>query len=232
MNKVALFVDWENVRREIQHFQRKDANRGYATFDYNNVSHIVTLVNKAIDNEKERLYRIFFYTAEPLSLETIKNRANSGMRAQIDKYKESDSGQYEKMERLNHKISGIIKELALQDFFAVRLGELRLQGFSSELQPIIVQKQVDMLLGLDISHVAYQRLVDNIVVFSKDTDIIPALKCARINGLTVSIAHIKEGYKIPDKLRKHTDTIREISLVKEFHRDISNELDTETCSRF
>lgn len=51
-----------------------------------------------------------------------------------------------------------------------------------------------------------------ILVFSKDNDIIPALKCARINGLNVFIAHITGGFKIANKLRLHSDGIREIGL--------------------
>jgi len=39
-------------------------------------------------------------------------------------------------------------------------------------KPIINQKQVDMLLGLDISPVSYMKLVDNILIFCKDSDII------------------------------------------------------------
>lgn len=74
-----------------------------------------------------------------------------------------------------------------------------------------------MLLGLDIAHVAYQHLVDTIIVFSKDTDIAPALKCARMNGLHVSLANIKDGKEIiSPTLRKHADSTRLISLLKEF----------------
>ena len=42
-----------------------------------------------------------------------------------------------------------------------------------------------MLFGLDIAHVSYNRLVDRILILSSDTDIVPAMKTARINGLQV-----------------------------------------------
>lgn len=76
-----------------------------------------------------------------------------------------------------------------------------------------------MLLELDISHIAYNKLVDRILVFSKDNDIIPALKCARINGLSVFIAHITNGFKIANKLKLHSDGIREkqYKIFKIFH---------------
>ncbi|WP_334098142.1 NYN domain-containing protein, partial [Helicobacter typhlonius] len=118
------------------------------------------------------------------------------------------------MGEIRQKIIDFVKHIAFEDYFAVRLGELKLSGFDSNGKPIINQKQVDMLLGLDISHIAYQKLADKAMVFCKDTDIIPALKCARTNGLEVVIASLKEGYKIADKLKKHSDIIREKSLLE------------------
>lgn len=117
------------------------------------------------------------------------------------------------MERINRMVSENTRHIAFKDFFAVRLGKIKLQGFDDK-KPIMNQKQVDMLLGLDIAHVSYQRLVDRILVFCKDTDIVPALKCARINGLQVCLAHIKEGYAIAAELKKHVDMVREVSLLK------------------
>lgn len=94
------------------------------------------------------------------------------------------------------------------------MGELQLKGKDDKDNLIINQKQVDMLLGLDISHIAYNKLADSILVFCKDSDMLPALKCARINGLNVFMAHIENGFEITKKLRVHSDGIR-IKKVKE-----------------
>lgn len=218
MKKVAIFVDWENLRKEIESIQKirpKDLN-----FNYNNISDVSRLLKHPIDKSKGDLvlYRIFFYTAEPISFEIQLQKANKSMKNKINKFKQSNMQKYEKMENLRKKIISFIKDISFEDYFALRLGEARLQNFDKDNNPIISQKKVDMLLGLDISHLAYNKLVDQIIIFCKDTDIVPALKCARTNGLNVSLAHLKNGWKIPNSLKKHTDTIIKIDFVNEFKK--------------
>ena len=54
--------------------------------------------------------------------------------------------------------------------------------------PIFEQKQVDMLLGLDVAHISYCRLADRaLILCCNDTDMIPAMKLARVNGLQVIV---------------------------------------------
>ncbi|WP_221272315.1 hypothetical protein [Helicobacter gastrofelis] len=65
---------------------------------------------------------------------------------------------------------------------------------------------------------AYNKLVDCILVFCKDTDIVPALKCARINGLNVSVAHLEHGFQVAKKLKVHSDGIRTIGIQEVMHR--------------
>lgn len=163
--KIAVFVDWENLRKDIENIQRNH-KEFKEKFNYNNAKQVANLIKSFIE-EDEKLYRVFFYTAQPLDL-TIRQR-NSHFKW---------------------------------------LGELQLQGKDDRNKLIISQKQVDMLLGLDISHIAYNKLVDSILVFCKDSDMLPALKCARINGLNVFIAHIENGFKITEKLKIHSDKIR------------------------
>ena len=47
----------------------------------------------------------------------------------------------------------------------------------------IQQKGVDMKIGLDISSLAYKRLVDQIVLIAGDSDFVPAAKHARREGI-------------------------------------------------
>lgn len=210
MKKVAIFIDWENLRKDIEQCQKCSKHRDLIQFDYNSIDDIVRLVYQPLQHDEE-IYRIFYYTAEPLSLELeLKNSKNNDIKQSIQKLK-NQSEKWEKHEKLRKKILANIEQIAFKDYFAVRLGKLKLQGFNKE-RPIINQKQVDMLLGLDIAHVAYQKLVDRILVFCKDTDIVPALKCARINGLQVCLAHLEEGFSIAAELKKHVDMIRKISL--------------------
>ena len=69
-----------------------------------------------------------------------------------------------------------------------------------------------MLIGLDIAQLSYEKRVDKIIVFSKDTDMKPAIKVARINGIHTIIATFEEATsEIPKELRAHIDTARKKS---------------------
>ena len=69
MKKVAIFVDWENLRHDI-----KTLKVSASDFNYSNAKHIMKLLMSFLDKDEE-LYRIFFYTARPKSLakKSIKN---------------------------------------------------------------------------------------------------------------------------------------------------------------
>ncbi|MCI2236829.1 NYN domain-containing protein [Helicobacter sp. 14348-15] len=207
--KIAVFVDWENLRKDIESVQIKNADFK-EKFDYNNARQVSKLIKSFIDKD-EQLYRIFFYTAQPLNLETKMNEKNFKY---LKDYKKDHNERYEKMNKITEKIRRFITDISFEEYFALRLGELQLKGKDDKDNLIINQKQVDMLLGLDISHIAYNKLADSILVFCKDSDMLPALKCARINGLNVFMAHIENGFEITKKLRVHSDGIR-IKKVKE-----------------
>ena len=62
MKKVAIFVDWENLRQEIEYICKNPkysvrlTHEGRFLFNYNNLKHLTLLLNKFIDAEKEDLY--------------------------------------------------------------------------------------------------------------------------------------------------------------------------------
>lgn len=65
MKKLAIFIDWENLRLDIQNIQRRNKN---IHFNYNDASSVMQLIHSFICDDEE-IYRIFFYTAQPLDLE-------------------------------------------------------------------------------------------------------------------------------------------------------------------
>lgn len=114
---------------------------------------------------------------------------------------------------------------------ALRLGSLAMQGWKLNkkniraimenlgaqrpLQPQdvsinLVQKEVDMLMGLDIAWITASSMVDKIVLLTGDADMIPAMNFAREHGMLVFVA--KFGYYLSDKLREHSDGVVEFSL--------------------
>nr|HPK54769.1 NYN domain-containing protein [Smithellaceae bacterium] len=106
-----------------------------------------------------------------------------------------------------------IENMQIQEFVAVRKGKLKFRGFKDPpacKHIDVVQKQVDMLIGLDIAHVSYNKLVDRIMIFCADTDLIPALKTARINGLQVILTCCSDVHSTNNNIKKHSDFIRDI----------------------
>lgn len=113
----------------------------------------------------------------------------------------------------------IMGKLAQKNYFATRTGTLKFRGWvlkessykkkeltDDDFEPSFEQKGVDMRIGLDISQYAYDKSVDHIVLVSNDTDCIPAMKCARKNGIKMSLISLQKA-KISPELKCHTDMI-------------------------
>lgn len=191
MKKVAIFVDWENIRKCI--FEQASITQKNKV-NYNDTKNVIKFINSFLINGDEETYRIFCYLADPYS--GTYNGVN---------YSKSKSYQF---------ATAFIEKLSIEDLIAVRKGYLAMRGLDSKGTPIFIQKQVDMLLGLDIAHVSYNKLADRILILSADTDIIPAMKTARINGLQVILGFcpdIQTTTDIHRELKEHSDFIRPIN---------------------
>jgi len=71
------------------------------------------------------------------------------------------------------------------------------------------QKLVDVLMGIDIVNYSLKGLVNRIIVFCNDTDILPAVKEAKRNGIKVILAVFQEYTNTLNKqLIEHFDVIR------------------------
>ncbi|STQ85712.1 NYN domain-containing protein [Helicobacter muridarum] len=186
----VIFVDWENLRHEIKKIHRDQQYTSFneVTMDYNNAYHVIALIHSFLLKE-ERLKKIFFYTAKPLEEKLL------------EKNKEEHN---KKVAQITQFLDDIVR----LPFVATRLGVSKFRGIDSHGHPIIIQKQVDMLIGLDIAHIVYNKLADRIMIFSKDIDLIPAMKCARTNGMTTILANLKNGFEINHSLIKHSDLLR------------------------
>lgn len=73
--------------------------------------------------------------------------------------------------------------------FAVRLGRLQHQGVDAAGRPILVQKQVDLLLGLDIGLLSAKGRVTHIALVAGDSDLLPAVRAAKDEGVSVWLFH-------------------------------------------
>lgn len=121
------------------------------------------------------------------------------------------------------------RELKSKRKFALRLGKLSSNELYYNLKPDItksllngtksissltsddfklniVQKGVDMRIGLDISSMAYKRQVDQIILIAGDSDFVPAAKLARREGIDFILDPM--GNSISEDLLEHIDGIR------------------------
>ena len=164
--------------------------------------------------ESVELYRIFFYDCPPLTKQL--HYPVSGRSLVLARTQEAQL-----RNRLHHSLHGSRK-------VALRLGRLS-EKFSAwrarpdavkrwiaapnEFAPSdddfeidVVQKGVDMRLGLDVASMAFKRQVDRIVLIAADADFVPAVKLARREGIDV-VLDTMGAHAAPDLLQ-HVDGVR------------------------
>jgi uncharacterized LabA/DUF88 family protein len=159
-----------------------------------------------------RLHRIYFYDAKPLEGHATAPLGGEGI----------DFGSSDIAARNKRIQSALLRE----PFFALRFGELVHEGWqlkpkvlnkavapvtvhSTDFQPTIRQKGVDMRIGLDIANLTLKRQVQVIVLVTADSDFIPAMKFARREGAQLFLVTL--GYGIKDGMREHADLVIETS---------------------
>jgi uncharacterized LabA/DUF88 family protein len=82
-----------------------------------------------------------------------------------------------------------------------------------DFKPQLEQKGVDMRIGLDIATLSTDRRVDEIVLVSADTDMIPAMKHARKSGLHVVCVQLPSPPARPlaQEFLAHADFRRDVN---------------------
>lgn len=123
---------------------------------------------------------------------------------------------------------GLLDTLEMRDNFALRLGQAKAHGWrlgsgalrslqdsarqiaAEDLVPNITQKGVDLRIGLDIARLSLTNSVQAIVVVSGDSDLVPAFKFARREGVRVYLDHLKHG--VMRDLKAHADIVLDVAL--------------------
>ena len=119
---------------------------------------------------------------------------------------------------------GLQQSLELQSDMALREGDAVVHGWAlgdavlqniitngprmlqaRDFVPNIEQKGVDLRIGLDIARLSLRQMVDVIVVVTGDSDMVPAFKFARREGVRVYLDHMGHGVK--RDLKAHVDLI-------------------------
>jgi len=163
------------------------------------------------DLPQHDLLRIYFYDAQPLS--GVFHNPVSGAQLNLG------------VTRVyaNHK--SLIDKLELTPNFAVRLGVTMMHGWrlgnrasaslarnpraptAQDFVPDIEQKGVDLRIGLDIARLALREKVRVIVVVTGDSDLVPAFKFARREGVRVYLDTLGRTTHVRRELKAHADVV-------------------------
>lgn len=89
--------------------------------------------------------------------------------------------------------------------FAVRLGVMKYRGNDEYGKPIYLQKQVDLMLGLDFALLSAKRSITHAALISGDSDMLPAIEIAQGAGIAVWLfsgeeqSHAGELWRVADE---------------------------------
>ncbi len=183
-NSVAILIDGGFF------LKRYPIVYGKSTSPEEIVKNLYTAALKHVDAE-DYLYRIFYYDCRPIT-----KKVHHPITNVVIDY--SKSTQYTLR-------NGIFNELKKRRKVALRLGELRDTGnwiirpskakdlFSkrisiealsaSDVYYEVIQKGVDIRIGVDIASLTLKKQVNKIILISGDEDFIPAAKLARREGI-------------------------------------------------
>lgn len=91
------------------------------------------------------------------------------------------------------------------------------------------QKGVDTKIGLDISTLAYEKLVDKIVLVTGDSDFVPAAKLARMKGIEVVLDTL--GFTVSEDLALHVDGSHTFNMVKMIYKALDSKVDPDNIDK-
>ena len=200
--RYAIVLDGGFVIKKLE-----NANKRFPNAD--DVEALCQQLQKRAELDKVDLLRIYFYHARPakdiLTNPIDKSQLNLGATPIYAKHE------------------SLLDTLELKPDFSVRLGETvthewRLGSSAmkalmktprpvqpGDLVPNVSQKGVDLRIGLDIARLALREMVQAIVVVTGDSDLIPAFKFARREGIRVYLDTL--GHGVWRDLKAHADRV-------------------------
>lgn len=189
-------------------------------------SHLYTKVSGQEKKQPIELYRIYFYDCPPLDIQTrYPLPAEPGHKTTPRKNFKDDpryllrTSLHEELRksrktalRLGTLVDNKQWQLtthAMNDLIKGKRewGQLSNEDFYYDIK----QKQVDIKLGMDITMLAYEKLVDVIVLVAGDSDFVPAAKHARMKGVDFILGPLRQT--VSPSLSEHIDGTHNFSLI-------------------
>lgn len=174
---------------------------------------VVRFAKNCIEPKQEEIYRIFFYDCPPYEAgpSPIKPHPLGAATPIVEPA------------AITHQ-KQVMDILRGEEYFAVRTGELSFDGWlplsdslndvittgraftANDFKPLIRQKGIDLKIGVDTTLLAKDRLVERLVLVACDSDLVPAMKLARREG--VQIVLVSLGASVKKLLKEHADIYR------------------------
>lgn len=163
---------------------------------------------------EDYLYRIFYYDTEPLDkkghnpvskklIDFKKTATAQSQTALLESIKRTPNFALRLGKTVWTKNSWILDPDKLKDLLNKKIGVDDLQEV--DVRPLIQQKAVDMKMGIDISLIATKKIADLLIIIAGDSDIVPALKLARREGMQVCLDPLRNP--IRPEVSEHVDFI-------------------------
>ena len=242
--KTAILVDGSFFIKRVEHYRRKYFGSQPPFTPDNLVKILVNIKNRHLTNRQSsvsakyfhHLYRCFYYDAVPLDLKIhypIKKDGKGPMIKDFSKEPENICRrQFFELLKQQRKIAlrlGTVKHNKQWNLKAQVLANLlegNLEFAKLETNDFYLearQKGVDIKLGIDIATLAYEKLVDQIILIAGDSDFVPAAKLARTKGIDFVLDSLRNY--IDPSLNEHIDGLNNYDLVSIIQTVLDHEPD-------
>lgn len=214
MGRFAVLLDGAFVVRRLQRMSVAGAlGESARAIEASDIAALVDRIRAHARLRDHELIRAYFYDAPPLS-----GRKANPLGGQNYSF---DGPVRLQNQRLHDQIR-------TQSDFALRLGEAVFRGWRlrkeilessppisrplepADISPHVEQKGVDLRIGLDMAALAFKRIADVVVLVTGDSDLVPAMKLVRREGLRVYLDCM--GNPARPGLVEHADFVFEENL--------------------
>jgi len=176
----------------------------------------------ALDTAEEELFRLFCYDSEPFGNQQRNPIDGSWIhfgpkhpvyQERMKFFRELGSKPYVALRRGVVKGRGweIKETFASQLIASTRAASASVPITAGDIRFGLEQKGVDMRIGMDVATLSIKRLVDRIILISGDTDMVPAIKLARREGVQVCVIQVGTRGRLAPALVEDADITRTIT---------------------
>lgn len=210
MKRAAILVDGEWFRRSLDIALKGRLPNG-VTADVMYRNALLAL------SPDEELFRLFYYDCPP-----YQGKETNPIDKSVVDFKAQKKFQARNL---------FLSEFKTKDHVAMRMGVAKNRGWTltdafirqaitglpakppqaSDVFLSLEQKGVDMRIGIDVATLSLKRIVERIILISGDTDLIPAMKLARREGVQVVLVELT--MPLAKSLDEDADLVRSITPV-------------------